>query len=143
MPILVLGVLVTQTTGDLQEIAEFGQLIATCFVAQPQSHEKIIERRSGRRRLGEARLLMGRFEFLGESFVFGLVEFEVGSVERSFFGAGLFLGDEIVEVGQLGGFVQRDEVSFDDAGSHQVDAGQKNAVNVQQRFDSRRRFLGE
>ena len=70
---------------------------------------------------------MGRFEFLNEAFVFGLVEFEVGGVESSFFGAGLFLGDQVVEVGQLGGFVPCDEVGFDDAGSHQVDAGQQNA----------------
>ena len=86
---------------------------------------------------------MGRFEFLNEAFVFGLVEFEVGSVESSFFGAGLFLGDEFVEVGQIGGFVPCDEVGFHFAGSHQVDAGQKNAVNVKQRLGSRRRFLGE
>ena len=74
-------------------------------------------------------MLVGRFEFLDESFVFGLVEFEVGrvligSTERAFLGTGLLLGDEVVEVSELGGFVQGDEVGLDLAGSHQMDASQ-------------------
>jgi len=81
---------------------------------------------------------VGRFLFLGGSVLIHLVEFEVVSVERSFFGAGLLFGDQVVGVGQLGDSVQGDQISFDDAGSLQVDAGQQNAVNVQQRFDSRR-----
>jgi len=36
----------------------------------------------------------------------------IGTGERYFLGAGLFLGDQLVEVGEFGGFVQCDEVRW-------------------------------
>ena len=70
-----------------------------------------------------------------ESFIFAVVKLEVGICESRVF-AGLFASDEVRDVGKGGGFVQFDEVRIHDAGAHEVNAGEEDAVNVEQGFDA-------
>jgi hypothetical protein len=62
--------------------------------------------------------------------VFVFVEGVVGVI--SVFGAGEFAGDEILNVGEVEAVVERHEVNFDLAGLHEVDAGEEDAVDVEE-----------
>jgi hypothetical protein len=82
-----------------------------------------------------------------EAVEFGAVEGEFGvrppSVEGGLFRAGEFAGDEVGELGEVEFGVEGEEVGFDDAGAHEVDAGEEDAVDVEEGFDAAGGFLFE
>lgn len=85
----------------------------------------------------------GLFEGLDKAMVFGLVQGEFGGFEGGFFLAFEFAGDQIGQVGEAEFFVERDEIGFDVAGAHKVDAGEQDAVGIEQGLHPGRGFLLE
>ena len=71
------------------------------------------------------------------------MERQLGGVERALFGALAFAGDQLRDVRQPGCGVEHGEVGDQFAGAQQVQAGQQDAIDVEQRLDARRLFAGE
>jgi len=74
-------------------------------------------------------------EFGAEVLVFAVMESEIGVVEGGVF-AGEFAGDEVCDKGEFKGGVEFDEVGVDLTGAHEVNACEKDAIDVKERFDA-------
>src|SRR5262245_10694293 len=69
------------------------------------------------------------------------MKLQIDIAQRRFLRPGEFALDQLGYVWQLEFRIQRDQVRFDFADAHQMNAREQDAIDVKQRFDAARAFL--
>ena len=115
--------------------------VALTVGREPEPDQQIVERRSGGRSFRQPAVAVGLFQFGLEPLVLAPVELDVAFGEEGRLRTRELAGDQVVDVREPGVLVEPHEVRLDLARPHQVDAGQQDAVNIQQRLDPRRMSL--
>src|SRR5262249_38233803 len=110
---------------------------------QANANQQIIEVISAGWFIGKARLRSLGLKACDKALKFLLVKFGLVRFKRSLFRAVNFSVDQFRDIRQSELLVKPDEVRFDSSCAHQVNAGQKDAIDVKQWLDPRRILLLE
>src|ERR1043166_8125314 len=100
----------------------------------PQAKKEIVERTECRRILGKKRGLSRREQRREKPLVFGTIERDVRARQPLALTSVLLPRDQIVDERQACRLVQPHEVCFHLAGAKQMDPGEQNAKDVEQRL---------
>ena len=111
------------------------------FGLEPQPHQQIIERDPARRRFRQRRRSISVFEQAAQPLELAPMKLHIDIARRRFLRPGEFALDQFGYVRQFEILVQLDQIRFDGAAAHQMNAREQDAIDVKQRFNAARALL--